>query len=416
VSTSAHEARRRFDRPALAPLWHEARRRFEQSDGPVTRLSLRALTADQQRAVADLLGLPYQPGPEVSIPVAKLDAVLRASPAGLDTRGVVEAVAGPLADRAGERRRQRAEREQLWSWLGSHPVVAAEPELRGWVDAVRGGGLVGGSVRRTRQVLESALAVVSAVPADGRSLPAFAADVCGDPHALDDGTRLSGYVMRALARLHGVPFPVDAEARRELWARSGVACDALSTTVLVAGLRPGTDDPLASTLRSWADAGQAAVVTLAHLHAHPVAGTGDSRVRVVENPSVMAEALGRFGAGCPPLVCTSGWPNTAAITLLRQLRDTGAQLHYHGDFDGEGIRIAAYVLAKTGGQPWRMTAADYLAAVEVDGPPVGRVSEAPWDGDLAVAMRDRAVAVPEEKVLDLLMADLAQQARSAARR
>lgn len=40
----------------------------------------------------------------------------------------------------------------------------------------------------------------------------------------------------------------------------------------------------------------------------------------------------------------------------------GAPLRYHADFDGEGLRIAAYVLAKTPAQLWRMSTADYHAA------------------------------------------------------
>ena len=75
----------------------------------------------------------------------------------------------------------------------------------------------------------------------------------------------------------------------------------------------------------------------------------------------VARACGRrFGPDCPPLVCTSGWPNNAAIQLLRLLADQGAILRYHGDFDGEGIRIAACFLDKTPTRPWRMTAANYL--------------------------------------------------------
>lgn len=34
------------------------------------------------------------------------------------------------------------------------------------------------------------------------------------------------------------------------------------------------------------------------------------------------------------------------------------ELRYHGDFDGSGIRIAAYVCAKTGAVPWRMSHTD----------------------------------------------------------
>lgn len=92
-------------------------------------------------------------------------------------------------------------------------------------------------------------------------------NVLGDPHALDEGTRLSNTVLRALAALHGEPAPVDAAGRRDLSALHGVTGDELSTTV-----------------------------------------------HVVERPSVLAMAVHRFGPACPPLVCTAGWPNTAAVT------------------------------------------------------------------------------------------------------
>jgi hypothetical protein len=77
---------------------------------------------------------------------------------------------------------------------------------------------------------------------------------------------------------------------------------------------------------------------------------------------------------------------------------TGVTLHYHGDFDGERLRIAAYTMAKTGVRPWRMATADYLDAVAKHPGklPPGRITDAPCDPDLAVTMRFKAVAVPEE--------------------
>jgi uncharacterized protein (TIGR02679 family) len=130
-------------------------------------------------------------------------------------------------------------------------------------------------------------------------------------------------------------------------------------------------------------------------------------VWVVENPSMLSEALRRFGVACPPLVCTSGWPNGAVITLLRQLARIGVELRYHGDLDGEGLRIAAHVAQRTGAQPWRMTTADYLAALRPGRPPVGRVTEAPWDPELSAALRQHGVAVPEEDVCDDLLTAMA---------
>ncbi|MFG2054207.1 TIGR02679 family protein [Micromonospora sp. NPDC048930] len=398
----------RFDRPELAPLWAEARRRFEATDGPVTRIRLHSLQPDEREALADLLGLAYTPEPEMTVPLRALDALLRAA-TGLDTRGVVEAIGGPITSRAQERHRRATARADLWQWAREHPTVAAEPALLTWLDRIRSSGLAAGDTSAARLLLQQALKILAALPAAGEPLPVLAARLTTDSHALDEDSRLGKLVLRALATLHDEEPPTDAEGRRRLWERSGIACDELSTTVLVAGLRPVGDGPLVRGLRTWAEAGQAALVTLAQLRHHPV-GQLPGPVFVVENPAVVAVALRRFGVACPPLVCTAGWPSTAAIMLLRDIAANGGQLRYHGDFDGDGLRIAAHVLSKTNAQPWLLHAKDYLNAVPTAGPPVGRVDETPWDPPLAAALRTHGVALLEEVVVDSLLADMATQA------
>jgi uncharacterized protein (TIGR02679 family) len=399
-----------FDRPELAALWAELRRRFEAAGGGEVRtVRLSGLDPAQRSALADLLGWARLPGEQVTVRVAWINEALRRG-CGLGVRELLERLSGPLADRPAERAAIAARRGRLWAELEAHPLVVALPALRSWVDGLRRGGLIGGSVPACREHLRAALAVLAELPAAGEPLPVLAERVLGDPHALDEGTRCAGTVLRALAALHDEPPPLDAAGRRELWAMHGVTGDELSTAVLVAGFTPADPGALASTLRTWAAAGQAAVVTLAQLRAAPPV-RGVTPVHVVENPSILAMAVRRFGASCLPLVCTAGWPNTAAVLLLRGLRTAGAALHYHGDFDGEGLRIAAYVLDRTGALPWRMSTTDYLAAVTDHGPPPGRLTDAPWDPHLAAALAERGVAVPEERLAPLLLGDLAAHLR-----
>ncbi|HEV7452052.1 MAG TPA: TIGR02679 family protein [Pseudonocardiaceae bacterium] len=399
-----------FDRPELAALWTELRRRFEATgDGEVRTVRLARLDPTERSALADLLGLARLPGEPATVTVARIDEAMRRG-CGLGARELTERLHGPLRDRPAERAAAAAERAKLWADLDGHPLVTALPALRGWVDGLRRGGLIGGSVATTGEHCRAALAVLAELPAGGAPLPVLAQRVVGDPHALDEGTRLSNTVLRALAALHDELPPVDAAGRRDLWALHGVTGDELSTTVLVAGFVLTGSGVLATTLRAWAAAGQAVVVTLAQLRAAREL-PGMTRVHVVENPSVLAMAVHRFGPVCPPLVCTAGWPNTAAVTLLRGLRSAGAVLRYHGDFDGEGLRIAAYVLDRTGAAPWRMATADYLAAVTDHGPAPGRLTDAPWDPDLAAALAEHAVAVPEERVASALLDDLDEQCR-----
>lgn len=400
-------ARHRLDRPELKPLWQAVHDRLS-AGRPVSRVRVGPLDDLGREAVADLLGLDRLPDHEVVIHLSRLEAAV-ADTGGHNVRTVVTGIIGPLRDRAAEREHARGERAELWEWLSRHGVVTARPALADWVAHLRANGLVDGSPGTTRGLLESALTVLAALPAAGEPLPVVAARLLdGDSHALDDGTRLSSLVLRALAALHGTDMPGSAAERRALWSRAGVADDELSSTVLAAGLRLLGEGPVAGIARICAEAGHAVSLTLAQLRSSAELVLPAGPVHITENPSVLALALRRFGADCPPLVCTSGWPNTAVIHLLRLLAAHGSSLHYHGDFDGEGIRIAAHVLDRTGAEPWRMTAEDYRAAGSrlPGGPDPGRLTPAPWDPALADAMAELRIAVVEEVIADVLLEDL----------
>lgn len=397
---SLPEALRRTE---LAPLWREVHRRLS-SGRPVSRLRVGPMTDEQRAALADLLGLDRLPERHHSLSISRLESVV-ADACDRTVTDVVAELIGPPADRAGDRDREQAARRRLWEWLGEHEVVAAQPALHEWVAQMRRNGLLDGSTTTTRDVLSDALGVLRRLPAEGIPLPSLAQDTLGDPHALDGGTRRSGIVLRALACLYGTDPPNGAEQRRALWEQAGVSEDELSASVLAAGLRPPGEALACRVLRVCAESGEAASLTLAQLR-QPV-HVPEPDVWVVENPTVLTLAVRRFGTSCPPMVCTSGWPNSAAIRLLRSLAEVGTTPHYHGDFDGEGVRIAAHVLAKTGGVPWRMSTADYVEALPGGAaPPVGRVTEAPWDTELAAAMREHGTAVPEEQVTQQLLDDL----------
>lgn len=340
------------------------------------------------------------PGEHITISVEVLDQILRDS-LGVGVHEVVTELVGPVGDQAADRRRVAAERDELWSWLTSHPVVIAQPALADWVASVRRGGLSGGSVARTKTELEQALTVLAALPAPGTPLPVLAERTLRDTHALDDGTRCSGLVLRALATIYDRPSPADASERRMLWEQAGITDDELSSVVLTGGVRVGGDNVASGLLRLCADAGQPCALTLGQIRSSDWTAAPE-HVWVFENPSMLALALKRFGTGCPPIVVTSGWPSSAGILFLRKLASAGSQLHYHGDFDGEGLRIAAHVVARTGAQPWRMSSGDYLAAV-ADGPPAGRITPVPWDGELAEHLTRKGTTVSEERVAATLL-------------
>ncbi|MEU8675095.1 TIGR02679 family protein [Streptomyces sp. NPDC048560] len=397
-----------LDRPELAPLWQAFHTRLSAGQ-PVARVRIGPLDEAARSALADLLGLDRLPGPQPTVVLARLDEALVDS-CGQDTRSVVAAIAGPLGDRAAARASDSAARAALWEWFATHPVVLAQPALDAWVVPVRRAGVIGGSVAATRRTLGDALGVLSELPACGEPLPVFATRLLDDAHALDDGTRLSSLVLRALSALYGAPAPATAADRRALWSRAGLADDALSTTVLTAGMHPSGEGPVARALAALSAAGHATHLTLAQLREPGDLRFPRTAVHITENPSIPALALQRFGPDCPPLVCTSGWPNSAVVLLLDRLTAAGAPLRYHGDFDGEGLRIAAHVLARSAATLWRMATTDFLTASAhaPSGPAAGRITGAPWDAGLAPALAARGTAVLEEHVAEDLLADLAR--------
>ena len=199
--------------------------------------------------------------------------------------------------------------------------------------------------------------------------------------------------------------PVDTP-RREVWAAVGILRDDLSTTVLTFGLPGDPVTPTGQALDIWRAAGQPAVLTLRQLvHTPPRLSLAGQTVSVCENPVVLSVAADRLGSGCAPLVCTNGQPGTAVMRLLGLLADSGARLRYHGDFDWGGLRIANLIFRRLPATPWRFSTGSYLAA-QTGRPLTGTPVDATWDPELAPAMTARDLAVEEEHVLDVLIADL----------
>jgi uncharacterized protein (TIGR02679 family) len=390
--------------PHLAALWKETHRRLS-TGVQVTAIRLRNLSEDERHALAELLGADRLPAAECSIKLAAVREAIR--PHTLEV--ALTELVGPIENAALQRDRYTAERDALWSWLESHPLLIDRPVLRVWAARLRAEPPIG-VYSEKRELIGRALEVLRSLPVERLPLPVLAQRTLGDPHALDLG-RLPGLVLRAIALETGVPEPTNAEQRRRTWESAGVICDELSSTVLAAGLAPEGDSLLACMLRAARSEGQAVPVTLAQLRKAPdrFAPKG-TVISVVENPSIMQAALDRFGNTIPPLVCVSGRPHIAARILLRSLTETGAQLRYHGDFDPAGISIAADMIANLGARPWRMGAEDYLAGLR-QGPLLdpAAVPETPWDDHLAEAMRREGTAVYEEAVVGALIYDLGHQ-------
>jgi uncharacterized protein (TIGR02679 family) len=395
--------------PDLRWLLRSLRKRRERGGSCQSRLTLPELTTAEREALHRLLGKRLAWDAR-SISLAELERLLADGGVAGSLQEAVELLTGPCIRKSQERQRAAGK----WKEIFSEARALARPELQGWLEGLERSGLLrrqsGSDLEEGKKLLEKALEIATTLPAQGMALTELAAIYAGSSHALDPGTALGLLVLRAAAAIGGFQGAMEgAESRRAAWESAGIFCDELSATVLVLNLRAETRSLCGATLASHADHGEPCRLTLRQLLRHPLE-FGDrysgKPVYICENPAVVAAAAERLGRQAAPLLCVEGNPRTPAARLLRQLRDSGAQLHYHGDFDWDGIRIANLVMKRFGALPWRFRAEDYLRNSSSGIPLEGRPSLADWDPTLARRMREAGRALHEEAVLEALCGDL----------
>ena len=384
-----------------------------------------------------MMGRPNRPTDSMRIELTAIDEALARAGIAPSLRHALEQLDGPIIDRRAERRL----RDDRWAAVFE---ACREPALQRLVAKEEGRRLLrrlaAQSPDQGLRLAQRAGAVLARLPAAGLPRARLSAVVLGDAHGLDDGTPLASLVLAGWRRIRrkpgeGAEQPADSvavdvvdvvdadevvdaddtvvERAREVWASAGVLVNELARPVLMLNL------PGAHGRGPLAEPGQPGFISLRRLLRPPlhwsVAGCD---IFVCENPNVVAYAADCLGEACAPIVCTDGMPAAAQQTLLTQLAQGGARLHYHGDFDWPGMRIANMVIRTFGAQPWRMSCGDYREAVRsaaAEGHPLGSGDvEASWDQALRVAMLETGIAIAEEAVADCLVADLRGSGSAAA--
>ncbi|HVK20644.1 MAG TPA: TIGR02679 domain-containing protein [Actinokineospora sp.] len=385
-----------FGRPEYEVLWRQARTAVARGQ---VKLGYKPPDQIAAAAVSALIGRPLTAGVGTTIPVADLDAALRAGEFHVGLDEVLAAVHGAPAEFSAVQPSVDASRREWVTEILADALSSAglidRPWATVWIDHVRRYAKI--PPERLHGPAHQAAAILATLTLDPRTPPAewvsrttLASRHGAGPRGLDRGRKLAGLVLRAAALAHGLDYPRGAHEERTLWERCGVAPDAVSASVLCLNLPDG--------LRH---------VTLRDLPLDRVAKNGT--VWVCESPRVIEAA---FEAGVrQPMVCLSGYLNPVARQLLAHL---GPAVRVHADFDRTGLLLVRQVLDLTGGTPWRMSGDDYRSALEqaraedIDLPPLGPdPGAAPWDPSLVEALR-AGWAVDEEMTLESLLDDLTQ--------
>jgi uncharacterized protein (TIGR02679 family) len=396
--------------PSLAPMWVLLRERLERTGHAIRGSIVVELDDDGADRLGGVLGRGLSRG-TFRVRLTDLDAALRNGAAG---RGLVAVIAeltgGALRDRPAERAESQASRQRLWAHLDTLLVAAGLADqdwVTPWTDWLhRGGVLTRLPAPIAEPTLSIAVRVVSAVLAAGgapRSLAELATEHTGTAHGLDDGTAAGTLALRGVAFAVQAPPPASAAERRALWQRVGVSTDEISGTVVVWALRPPGPDRWSAMMRERADLGLVTHLTVHELQRAPTLTPPGEVVHACENPQVLQQLA---AAGVDrPVICTSGNPAAAGSMLLDRVT-----VRYHGDFDWPGIAIARRIIMR-GATPWRLGHQDYFEAtarLPADHrlALTGRAEATPWDERLQAVMIAADVAVHEEAIVDLLLADL----------
>ena len=389
----------------LEPLRRRLRVRFERGE-PQDAFTLGDLTLPQRRALEGLLGRAPRTASSMQLSRTELDTALSRAGLADGLRDALELLDGPITDRYAE----RALQDRLWSDLVNS---VSELRLRALVHEPGGLSLLKrfaqGDPERARELLTQTACVLARIPALDIPLALLAARTLGDSHALDSGRPAATLALRACFPLSGIDGQTPERSIREKWAELGVSVNELAAPVLALNLPAVAGSACGDMIVVTARYGEPLHLSLRLLLRSPAQwSVADRSVFVCENPSIVATAAEQLGARCEPLVCTDGMPGAAQRTLLRQLAAAGARLHYHGDFDWGGIKIANFVMREFGARAWKFGADDYLAAGAETGLPlpIDQRVEASWDARLGEEMGRVGFAVHEERVVARLLEDL----------
>jgi uncharacterized protein (TIGR02679 family) len=271
--------------------------------------------------------------------------------------------------------------------------------------------------------------VLDQLPQQGtpERLALFAQRTSGDPHALDPDRVAGRLLLLALSDLANgreeasssqTNSPQDRAQELRLYHNSGLLVDMISSSVAVFNLAEavnidGTPDPLVQAAGK-----RVLLLPMRQLLEWKGVVPASATIYAFENPQVFEEVVAALGSvvALPTLVCTSGWPSVAALTLLQQILDESpdSSVYYSGDFDLKGLQIAAYLGAHYPGRchPWHFDPASYEVALKADGVEA-RASELSMLNalpevftSLVTRMQEKQKWAFQEGVVDLLVEDI----------
>ncbi|MBS2531674.1 DUF2399 domain-containing protein [Catenulispora sp. NF23] len=332
--------------PDIRPLWQAVADRLESGADAASIKTLRVALNQAGRArltgwlATSLRGrrLKEQNG-LLTVPVPKLLEALGMNEEHLHT--FVENLIG-ISDNAQIRRDTEQARRHLWEYAAK--LLPDTPRL---VAGLRTAGVSKESIGTVTERVEALARARTLLPLRRPvHLARLALTCAGDPHYFDlaepgNGARL----VHMTSEILNQPIPDTPLAERLLLAKVGIYAERLSQTVLVLNIDAVGDSVTDEVIRAAKAARRPHHLSLYDLTENPPTLANHERWQIVENPSVLEEAMIRRPDA--PIVCTRGAFAAVDHALLFLARAQGVPMSYSGDLD-RGGRTAAHAAHRYG--------------------------------------------------------------------
>ncbi len=442
TSPNVQKAVHFFRQASLSRLLAKLRERYVELGRVGGQVLLEDSTPEERRNIASLLGKsPYQ-DLTIKVRLVDVDKALRQSGFACELPDLLDAFFPhqPLITRP-EQRTALVEHQTHFR-TALEAIVSELPEDssgRRWlVHGAHGlDWLFTQSKNQSVHVQAQQLDVVRIVARALNALPSahtperlalFAQRIAGDPHFFD-ADRTAGRLLRyALTDLTQFATDRDNGNRQiaDIYAHAGLLVDTLSSNVAVFNLAAATYNDGTPDVLPQAAGERVLLLPLRQLLAWQSVASTTMDIYGFENPQVFEEVIAGLSRApvkrpLPTLICTAGWPSTAALLLLDLLMGQSPDHHfnYSGDFDLAGLKIAAYLIERYPEQChlWRFDTNSYLQAIHSGGVVAnakelaGLQSLPGTFGPLVATMEEKGKWAYQEGIAHLLIEDITQNMR-----
>jgi uncharacterized protein (TIGR02679 family) len=427
-----------FTQANLSRFLEKLRERYIELGRIGGQILLEDTTPNERRDIASFLGKPPYHEANIRVRLVDVDKALRESGFACELPDLLNAFFPdkPLVTRPEQRAAHAAHQSDFRATLSSLAMELPE-DSRGRKWLLRGqhgqdwlfSHYKNEPVEEQEQQLKIVRSVVSALdqlpsPHNPERLALFAQRVSGDPHAFDPDRpagRLLRYALADLASLAGETSAQEQISTIDLYTNAGLLVDTISSNVAVFNLKAavchdGTTDHFVEAAGT-----RVLLLPLRQLLEWQCVQPATSDIYVFENPQVFEEVIdgltrSHAGKRLPTLVCTSGWPSTAALRLfdLFIAELSANRFYYSGDFDLAGLRIAAYLMERYPGicQLWRFDVEAYMEALHDEGVLASKADSAALDSlpevfaGLVQVMQEKGRWAYQEGIVRLLVEDV----------